>query len=136
MNKQALIKLAQVRLAINHVLRQRMVKQAVSPNRFGYDAAKFYGGLGLALGREGLERAEIAYPEAMRSIYNGINSGFTRTVPNRTTNPYKDFKGFWGNGQKGRRLRNLMREQPLPVESESLDRGKLVNPLSSTEDSK
>jgi len=32
MNKQALIKLAQVRLAINHVLRQRMVKQATEEN--------------------------------------------------------------------------------------------------------
>lgn len=46
--QEALVKLAQVRLAINYVLRQRMEKQAGSLRRLGYDAAKFYGGAGYA----------------------------------------------------------------------------------------
>ena len=143
MNKQALIKLAQIRLAINYVLRNRMQKRAGGLNQLGYNAAKFYGGAGLAFGKQGLEQAENSYPEAMRTVYNGINNMRNRVAPyfypNKATKPSEDFDKYLGTDYKPletdwKRISNIINDHPMPKGLNSIGRGKLNSPLSSGKD--
>ena len=66
MNKQALIKLAQVRLAINHVLRQRMVKRAEQPKKNPYVAGAMIGA--------GAPLVNRYVPQAQRTAAQGIGT--------------------------------------------------------------
>ena len=66
MNRQALIKLAQVKLAINHVLRQRMVKQAEQAKKNPYVAGATVGAVGPLISR-------YVYP-AQRATTQGIGT--------------------------------------------------------------